>query len=265
MFAELGPEWLRMSTGENDVLDGGWDLARLADEIRFWERREKQVVGANLPDEGRHFCQWQRAQHKPRAAAPRRVSHGGRTVCLGQCERKVLDGTPRERAVREGRGQQCPTPLAFKGGEVEQHGFAWRRKQTSADHRMTFEVLLWGQRPWNLDDNAGRRAIHERPAVGGPCVARSALRAGVSENGVEEVLVCWDGTTSGGLLLLWHGDVHRLLLLGRLWCHGLAGYGNRVQKSDEVARLKGVEVRLQESEMLLGAAPQRANGAGAER
>ena len=80
-----------MNTGENDVLDGGWDLARLADEIRFWERREKQIVGVNLPDEGRHFCQGQRALHKPRATAPRRVSHGGRTVCFGQCERKALD------------------------------------------------------------------------------------------------------------------------------------------------------------------------------
>ena len=45
-----------MSTGENDVLNGGWDLARLADEIRFWERREKQVVGANLPDEDATFA-----------------------------------------------------------------------------------------------------------------------------------------------------------------------------------------------------------------
>ena len=45
-------EWLRVSTGENDVLDGGWDLARIAEEFRMRMRQEKHSVGANLADEG---------------------------------------------------------------------------------------------------------------------------------------------------------------------------------------------------------------------
>ena len=72
----------------------------------------------------------------------------------------------------------------------------------------------------NLDENAGRRAFYERPAFSAPCVAVeviSALRAGVIENGVEDALVCWNGTTDGSLLLLRNGEVHSLFLLGRFW------------------------------------------------
>ena len=93
--------------------------------------------GANLPDEGCHFCQWQRAQHKPRAAAPRRMFYGGRAIVLGQCEREVLDRTPREQVIWERRKQQR---LVFV--LIEENWFALRCEQTPTDERLFLKVLF---------------------------------------------------------------------------------------------------------------------------